>query len=91
MIYKVRLSKAAFDDIKKFRKAGNKPTLEKIDTLLEELKNHPRTGTGKPKPLKHLPGFYSRRITKKHRLLYSINDREIIVLVISVSGHYDDK
>jgi len=42
--------------------------------------------------LKHkYSGFYSRRITQKHRLVYSIDGEEISILVISAMGHYDDK
>jgi toxin YoeB len=53
---------------------------------------HPYTGTGKPKPMKYeFSGCYSRRITKKHRLVYSVDDDKVIVLVLSVSGHYNDK
>ena len=36
-------------------------------------------------------GQWSRSITKKHRLVYQINEYEVIVLVLSAYGHYDDK
>ncbi|HYK76279.1 MAG TPA: type II toxin-antitoxin system YoeB family toxin [Daejeonella sp.] len=53
---------------------------------------HPREGTEKPQLKKHgLSGLYSRRITQKHRLLYSIDDEKITILIISVRGHYGDK
>ncbi|MDR1974768.1 MAG: Txe/YoeB family addiction module toxin [Bacteroidales bacterium] len=53
---------------------------------------HPRYGTGKPEPLKGaLSQYYSRRVTKKHRLIYEIKDYILIVYVLSVSGHYGDK
>ncbi len=64
----------------------------KAQALIEELKVHPRTGTGKPEPLSgDRSGQWSRRITKKHRLVYEIHDTEVIVLVISAYGHYGDK
>ncbi|MDR1936992.1 MAG: Txe/YoeB family addiction module toxin [Tannerellaceae bacterium] len=64
----------------------------KLQQLLLELMEHPYTGTGKPKPMKYeFSGCYSRRITKKHRLVYSVDDDKVIVLVLSVSGHYNDK
>ena len=58
----------------------------------EELKEHPRTGTGHPEQLSgDRTGQWSRRITKKHRLVYEIHDTEVIVLVLTAYGHYDDR
>lgn len=60
--------------------------------FLEELKEHPRTGTGHPEPLKGKPeGRWSREITKMHRLVYRIFDTEVVVLILTAYGHYDDK
>lgn len=60
--------------------------------FLEELKEHPKTGTGHPEPLKGKPeGRWSREITKKHRLVYRILDTEVVVLVLTAYGHYNDK
>jgi toxin YoeB len=74
-------------DIAKHKKAGNKAVLTKILTLLEELKEHPFTGTGKPEPLKHqLKGYWSRRINKEHRLVYEAKNQAIIIH--SAYGHY---
>ena len=57
-----------------------------------ELHIHPQTGTGHPEPLRgDSLGQWSRRITKKHRLVYQILNREVIVLVLTAYGHYDDK
>ena len=36
-------------------------------------------------------GQWSRRITDKHRMVYTINDMEVVVLVLTAYGHYDDK
>lgn len=52
--------------------------------------NAPLTGIGKPEALKNdLSGYYSRRITDKHRLIYKLAADNI--LLISCYGHYDDK
>ena len=60
--------------------------------LLEELQEHPYTGTGQPEAMRYgYSGYYSRRISKKHRLIYRVDDVKIEVLVISTSGHYEDK
>ena len=60
--------------------------------LIEELYEHPTTGTGHPEPLKGFPANrWSRRINEKHRLVYRILKEEVIVLVLSSYGHNDDK
>lgn len=65
---------------------------KKAEKLIAELEVHPRTGTGHPHQLSgDHAGQWSRSITKKHRLVYTINDNEVIVLVLMSWGHYDDK
>ena len=65
---------------------------QKFLGFLNELAEHPTTGTGHPEPLRGSPeGRWSRRISKKHRLVYRIFDSEVLVLVLSAYGHYDDK
>ena len=92
MSYTLEFSKTALKDIEKHRKSGDQPTLRKIEKLLNELMEHPTTGTGQPEMLKHdLAGSYSRRINGKHRLVYSINERVITVYVLSAWSHYGDK
>ena len=89
--YIIDYSTDAKEDIKKFEKAGNKIILNKINNLINELKEHPRTGTGHPEQLKGYDGKrWSRRITGKHRLIYDIEEEIVTVLVISAFGHYDD-
>ena len=53
----------------------------RIARLIEECLRNPFQGTGKPEPLKHdLAGYWSRRITEEHRLVYRITgDRCIVV------------
>ena len=60
--------------------------------LIAELYEHPRTSTGKPEQLLgDRSGQWSRRIRKKHWLVYEIHDAEVVVFVWTASGHYDDK
>ena len=55
--------------------------------MLDELTEHPFTGTGKPEPLKHqLKGLWSRRIDKEHRLIYEVIEPSVVI--ISALGHY---
>jgi len=85
----VFLSEQAKKDIQKHKRSGDKVAGKKIRTILEELKHHPETGTGKPERLKHeLSGYWSRRINQKDRMVYSI-DRDIVTVeVVSAMGHY---
>ncbi|QFY88311.1 Txe/YoeB family addiction module toxin [Magnetovirga frankeli] len=60
---------------------------KKIVALLQEIDRTPFAGTGKPEPLKHqLQGFWSRRITQEHRLVYQVSEDEISVF--SCRLHY---
>ena len=60
--------------------------------LISELYEHPTTGTGQPERLKGCgTNRWSRRISKKHRLVYEIIDNEVLVIVLAAYGHYDDK
>jgi toxin YoeB len=48
-------------------------TLERINTLIDEALRDPFRGTGKPEPLRqNLAGWWSRRITGEHRLVYRV-------------------
>jgi len=92
MNYEIEYTPEAESDIKKHIKSGNKKVLTKIDSLLDELRKHPTTGTGKPEILKfYKTPTWSRRITDKHRLVYQIENEKVIVLVLSAWGHYSDK
>ncbi len=90
-MYKLDYTDEAKLDMQRLKREEPKAFI-KLGKLLEELMDHPRTGTGKPEPLKgNCSGQWSRRITKKHRLIYEIHDTEVVVLVLTAYGHYDDK
>lgn len=92
MIYEISFTPQALDDVEKIRKSGDKSTLKKLNSLIDELQEHPYTGTGKPKPLGHdRAGQWSRKISDKHRLVYQVKDEMVEVLILSAFGHYDDK
>jgi toxin YoeB len=62
--------------------------LKKINELLKDIDRNGNEGLGKPEPLKHeLDGFWSRRITPEHRLIYKIDDENIFI--VQCRGHYD--
>lgn len=90
-MYNIDYKDQALLDIAKLKKS-EPAAYKKVVSFIEELKLHPKTGTGHPEPLKGMPeGRWSRQISKKHRLVYRIFETEVVVLVISSYGHYDDK
>ena len=88
--YFVDITEKAENDILKIYKSGNKGDINKLNKILVDLSVHPKIGTGNPEQLKHnLPGYWSRRINKKDRLIYEIIDEpENLVVVVSALGHY---
>jgi toxin YoeB len=91
MIYKIDIKEQAEYDLLRLAKEEPKAFL-KAQSLIEELREHPKTGTGHPEPLRgDRAGQWSRHISKKHRLIYEIRETEVVVLVLTAYGHYDDK
>ena len=90
MAYTIRYQKQAVEDAKRLM-ADEPKAFQKLLKLEAELREHPRTGTGKPEQLSgDRVRQWSRRITKKHRLVYEIHDTEVIVIILTAFGHYDD-
>lgn len=78
----------AFEDFANWAKQDKK-IYRKIVDLITDIRRQPFTGLGKPEPLKHeLKGYWSRRITEEHRLVYKVTDTEIVV--ISCRFHYSE-
>lgn len=67
--------------------------VEKIKELLKNIKRTPFQGLGKPEPLKYdLKGFWSRRITGEHRLVYKVEGKKgenQKCFIIQCRFHYD--
>lgn len=77
----------AWDDYLYLQK-NDKKLLKRLHDLLKDIDRHPFSGQGKPEPLKHsLQGFWSRRINREHRLVYTINKKCIIIAACRY--HYD--
>lgn len=76
----LKLTERALEDFTYWSKIDPK-LLKKIFDLLNDIQREPFAGLGKPEPLKHeLQGYWSRRINDEHRLIYKIENEEIIVL-----------
>jgi toxin YoeB len=81
----------AAKDVIRLRKSDAQ-AYKKLQKLIEELKEHPTTGTGQIEQLKgNYSGYWSRRITKQYRLIYTIHEDIVTVEIVSVGSHYGDK
>jgi toxin YoeB len=57
---------------------GAAAVLKRINTLIRDVERNGNEGIGKPEPLKHgFHGYWSRRITSEHRLVYKLGEAEI--------------
>lgn len=66
----------------------DKKTLKRINQLLKDIDRSQYEGIGKPESLKYeLQGFWSRRIDDSNRLIYKIENNNIIIL--HCRGHYE--
>ena len=55
--------------------------VKRLNRLLEDTLRNPTTGIGKPEMLKYgISGAWSRRITEEHRLVYVVDNDDVIVL-----------
>ncbi len=67
--------------------ANERAALKRINRMIEEAVRDPGAGIGKPERLSHnLSGYWSRRITDEHRLVYQLRDEELII--VQVRYHY---
>lgn len=58
----------------------DKKILQRINTLLRDIQRLPYQGIGKPEPLRHsLAGYWSRRITDEHRIVYNVDDDAVFI------------
>lgn len=65
----------------------DKRMVDRINKLIGETQREPYTGVGKPEPLKHaLAGFWSRRITEEHRMVYKVEGDAL--LLAQLRYHY---
>ena len=72
-----------------WKKAGDRKIQKRITRLLEAILADPFKGIGKREQLKeNLSGFWSRRITQEHRLVYSVDLEAKEIVVISMRFHY---
>jgi len=69
----------AWEDYRYWQEQDRK-TLKRINRLIEECRRTPFEGVGNPELLKHnWSGFWSRRITQEHRLIYATQDDALLI------------
>jgi toxin YoeB len=86
---RIVFSKNAWEDYTSWG-VENRKMLRKINELIKDIQRTPFEGKGKPEPLKYdLAGLWSRRIDLEHRLIYSVQDKNILIYICKY--HYDKK
>ncbi|HZX62761.1 MAG TPA: Txe/YoeB family addiction module toxin [Bacteroidales bacterium] len=84
---RIIFSRNSWEDYKSWQ-SEDKKILKKINELIKDIQRTPYEGLGKPEPLKYdLAGLWSRRIDREHRLVYQVNENDI--LIFSCRYHYD--
>ena len=70
--------------------ANDRKVLKRINLLLRDIQRSEHDGIGKPEPLRfQLSGYWSRRITDEHRLVYRVDDAGDIH-VVACRHHYGE-
>ena len=83
---KLTFSDEAWEDYLYWQKQ-DKRMVERINKWVKEVQREAFSGVGKPEPLKHaLSGFWSRRITDEHRMVYRVEDDHL--LIAQLRYHY---
>lgn len=76
---KLTFSTMAWDNYLYWQQTDKK-IVKRINALIKDISGSPHEGIGKPEPLKHgLAGYWSRRITDEHRIVYKFQDDTIFV------------
>ena len=85
-------TKLAWEDFEYWIETDN-TIVEKIKDLLKDIRKTPFKGLGKPEPLKYdLKGYWSRRITGEHRLVYQVEGKKGLnqkCIILQCRFHYD--
>ena len=69
-------------------------TVTRIKDLIKSILQDPFRGLGKPEPLRYdLKGYWSRRITSEHRIVYKVSGTKGVdqkCVILQCRFHYDD-
>jgi len=82
-----KFTDGAWDDYQ-YWVENDKKILKRVNQLIKEIDRDPCEGLGKPELLKgNFGGFWSRRIDREHRIVYAIENGQI--LFVSLKYHYE--
>ena len=85
-MFRVKVSKQAEKDLDLLKRAG---LSKKAQSIVDVLKENPFEPPYE-KLVGNLKGFYSRRINIQHRLVYLVDEKEKVVLIVSMWSHYGE-
>ncbi|PPV06067.1 hypothetical protein XBLMG947_1397 [Xanthomonas bromi] len=78
----IQFSDHAWDDYLYWQQTDKK-TLKRVNELIKAIQREPFAGIGKPEPLRHaLAGYWSRRITDEHRIVYKAENGAVVIAQI---------
>lgn len=81
----IRFTKDGWEDYTSW--ANDRKALLRINRLIEEAGRDPGVGTGKPERLSgDLSGYWSRRIDQEHRLVYTVQGDDLVI--VQARYHY---
>jgi toxin YoeB len=85
----VTFTKRALKERQFWKKSGNRTVQKRISGLLNAILDNPYTGIGKPEALReNLSGYWSRRITQEHRMVYKIDEKKDMLVIVSIRFYY---
>ncbi len=84
---KLKWDESAWEDYLYWQMQDRK-TLKRINSILIDTMRNPFTGIGKPEPLKHRNGYWSRRIDEANRIVYKVDGDSLVIA--AVRGHCKD-
>ncbi|MEV6389680.1 Txe/YoeB family addiction module toxin [Nocardia xishanensis] len=85
---KITFTPAAWEDYLWWQ-IQDRSTLKRINRLIENICRNGYEGIGKPEPLRqNLSGYWSRRVTSEHRILYAIENDTVVI--IACRFHYGE-
>ena len=87
-MFTIKYTKESINQLKKIQ---NAKLIQKISLIISNIATDPYSKDYKFERLKHnLTGYCSKRLDQKNRIIYKVQDNQIIVTVISVLGHYEE-
>ena len=88
----VAFTPGALTEYRDWLKIGGTAGLKRVNRVIDDAARDPESGIGKPEKLRgDFAGYWSRRITQEHRLIYTVTTTESgadVLLIVGCAGHY---